>query len=76
MNEAIKIRFATICTLKNMNKSVVTNAEAYDYRFVLYLLNDVFDKETLARSAVYKANSKAGKFDQLDQTKLKFIEGI
>lgn len=58
-----------------MNQSPVTNVEDFDYRFVVYLLNEVFEKEVLAQSSVYKNNSKSRKYQELDKTKLEFVEG-
>lgn len=52
-----------------MNASTVTATADYDYRYVMYLLQEVFDKDTLSRSAVY--TTAKGYFQRLDETKYK-----
>lgn len=58
-----------------MNTSVITNAPEYDYRFLVYLLDDVFGKKTLAQCSVYKSTQKQRKFNDLDEIKFAFVKG-
>lgn len=76
MNGLIKIKKEIVQTLKNMNTSFITNNADYDYRFISYLITEVFSKENLAESAVYKPGSVKHKFNSLDQTKLTFVEDV
>lgn len=75
LNNTIKLKYATVVTLKNMNNSFITKADDFDYRFLVYLLNDVFEKETLAISSVYVKKTKTHKFSELNQEKLGFVQG-
>lgn len=60
-----------------MNVSPITGQAEYDYRFISYLLNEIFSNETLVRSAVYQSNtSRNRKFDTLDQEKFSFIRNV
>lgn len=75
INDSIRIKKATVSTLKNMNNSYITKSEDFDYRFLVYLLDDVFDKQTLETSSVYTKKTNSTKFSALDRTKLGFIKG-
>lgn len=59
-----------------MNNSLITREADFDYRFLVYLLNDVFQKETLARSSVYITKNKDHKYADLEEEKLAFVEGV
>lgn len=64
-------------TLKNMNASVITNQPDYDYRFITYLLNEVFTHETLARTALYRSHTHGPrKFQSLDENKYSFVQNV
>lgn len=73
----IKISKDIVQTLKNMNTSTITNSIDYDYRFIKYLISQVFSKDTLAESAIYQSNrSAARKFRELDEDKLSFVRAV
>lgn len=60
-----------------MNSSLITNQAEYDYRFLTYLVSEVFTKDTLAQSAVYQAGSPENhKFHTLDKLKFSFVESV
>lgn len=57
-----------------MNENVISNQAEFDYRFVVYLINEVFGKDVLQNGAVY--SNRKGKFKSLDEEKLKFTESL
>lgn len=59
-----------------MNSSAITSQSDYDYRFVFYLINEVFGKQTLAKSAAYTIETGNHKFQSLDQGKLAFVQDV
>lgn len=60
-----------------MNYSAITKQPDYDYRFITYLLNEVFTHETLARSAIYRSSTHAQrKFQNLDEKKYCFVQNV
>lgn len=58
-----------------MNNSVVTKGPDFDYRFLVYLLNEVFEKTILGKSSVYQTKNRNHKYSELDKEKLAFVEG-
>lgn len=72
----IKIAKDIAITLKNMNLSPITNQPEYDYRFVVYLLTEVFGNETLLKSSAYAKQSSSHKYQNLDQVKLAFVRDV
>lgn len=58
-----------------MNTSVINNQSEYDYRFISYLIDEVFSRETLARSAVYQPHH-SGKFHTFNEHLYLFVEDI
>lgn len=58
-----------------MNASLISNQPEYDYRFVSYLLTEVFSKETLSESAAYESNRKH-KFRNLEGNHFSFVEDV
>lgn len=75
LNGSIKIKRDVVQTLKNMNSSPITNQAEYDYRFISYLIGEVFSRKTLEQSAVYSSN-KTGKFNSLDKDQYSFVLDI
>lgn len=61
--------------MKKMNSSPVTAQSDYDYRFIVYLINDVFGKDCLVQSGCYRDKRKH-KYKELNEEKLRFIEGM
>lgn len=59
-----------------MNSNPITNQTEYDYRFLSYLLTEVFSKETLSQSAVYQLQSRKHKFHLLDGNRYSFVENL
>lgn len=72
----IKIKKHVVQTLKNMNSSLITNTPDHDYRFIFYLLSEVFSNETLAQSAVYQSTSGNRKFHELDEELFSFVRDV
>lgn len=75
MDEKIRIRYETVKTLRNMNTSVVANVKEYDYRFLVYLFGEVFDKTELFIGSEYKNQVRNRKYQELDRTKIEFVAG-
>lgn len=60
-----------------MNSSPITCQAEYDYRFIKYLMDDVFTKETLAQSAVYQSHdTRKRKFHTLNEDKISFVQDV
>lgn len=60
-----------------MNSSVITGQTDYDYRFISYLISEVFSKDVLSQSAVYQSRQfKNHKFLKFDQNKLSFVQDV
>lgn len=59
-----------------MNVSIITKQPEYDYRFISYLAKEIFSKQILAQSSVYKTTGKTHKFLALDAERYSFIERI
>lgn len=59
-----------------MNENVISNQAEFDYRFVVYLINEVFGKDVLQNGAVSVYSNRKGKFKSLDEEKLKFTESL
>lgn len=60
-----------------MNSSAITGQADYDYRFITYLINEVFAKEVLAQSSVYQSHQSGKKiYHALDKVRYSFVQDI